>query len=109
MKLSKIDIGRAYHFVSSNEEEKKWTGIKLTDLVGKYSDIVYQYGKVSFGEETDNGEMPLTFHYDVILSADIDEQELQEDLEFKNLLGDILVDILEKQLKENSLQYVNND
>jgi len=51
----------------------------------------------------------LTFHYDVVLSNDIPEDELQEDMEFKNLLGDILVDILEKQLRDNSLQYVNND
>ena len=109
MNLSKLDIGRSYHFVSSKEEEAKWTGIKLTDLTGKYSDIVYQYGKVSLGEESDNGEMPLTFHYDVILSADIDKEELQEDMDFKTLLGDILVDIIEKQLKDNSLQYVNND
>jgi len=109
MNLSKIDIERAYAFVSSKEEGKEWTAIKLTDLVGEYSGIVYNYGKVAFGEESDSGEMPLTFHYDVVLSNDIPEEELQEDMEFKTLLGDILVDILEKQLRDNSLQYVNND
>ena len=81
----------------------------MTDLTNVYSDIVYTYGKVSLGEETEDGEMPLTFHYDVVLSNNIPPEELQEDMEFKNLLGDILVDILEKQLKDNSLQYVNND
>ena len=35
-------------------------------------------------------------------------KELQEDLKFKNLLGDILMDIMEKQLEDNSLQYVNS-
>ena len=109
MNLSKIDIERAYAFASSKEKGKEWTAIRLTDLVGKYSGILYNYGKVSFGEETDSGEMPLTFDYDVVLSNDITGEELEEDLEFKNLLGDILVDILEKQLRENSLQYVNND
>ena len=109
MNLSKPDIERAYTFVSSKEEGKQWTAIKLTDIVGEYSGIVYNYGKVSFGEESEDDEMLLTFHYDVVLSNDITEEELQEDMGFKNLLGDILVDILEKQLKDSSLQYVNND
>lgn len=109
MNFSKIDISRAYDYVSSKEENKEWTAIRLTDLTGKYSDIVYTYGKVSFGDETENGEMPLTFHYDVVLSKDIEESVLKEDIDFKNLLGDILIDILTKQIEEGNLQYVNTD
>ena len=108
MNLSKVDIERAYTYVSSKEEHE-WTHIQLTDLTREYSGIVFKYGEVSLGEETESGEMPLTFHYDVILSKDKTNEELQEDSDFKNLLGDILVDILEKQFKDNSLQYVNND
>ena len=64
---------------------------------------------LKFGKkETAKGELPLTFHYDLIYSNDMSGKELQEDLKFKNLLGDILMDIMEKQLEDNSLQYVNS-
>ena len=107
--LSRLDISRCYKFVSSEEEDNKWQGIQLLESTGEYKDIIYKYGKVKFGKkETDKGELPLTFHYDLIYSKDISGKELQEDLKFKNLLGDILMDIMEKQLEDNSLQYVNS-
>ena len=37
------------------------------------------------------------------------EEQLQEDMDFKNLIGDVLTVILERQLKEDNLQYVNTD
>ena len=107
--LSKLDISRCYKFVASEEEDNKWQGIQLLESTGEYKDIIYKYGKVEFAkEENEKGEMPLTFHYDLIYSKDISGKELQEDLNFKNLLGDILMDIMEKQLEDNSLQYVNS-
>ena len=107
--LSKLDISRCYKFVASEEEDNKWQGIQLLESTGEYKDIIYKYGKVEFAkEENEKGEMPLTFHYDLIYSKDISGKELQEDLKFKNLLGDILMDIMEKQLEDNSLQYVNS-
>ena len=107
--LSRLDISRCYKFVSSEEEDNKWQGIQLLESTGEYKDIIYKYGKVKFGKkETDKGELPLTFHYDLIYSNNMSGKELQEDLKFKNLLGDILMDIMEKQLEDNSLQYVNS-
>ena len=107
--LSRLDISRCYKFVAREEENNKWQGIQLLESTGKYKDIIYKYGKVKFGKkETAKGELPLTFHYDLIYSNDMSGKELQEDLKFKNLLGDILMDIMEKQLEDNSLQYVNS-
>ena len=99
--LSRLDISRCYKFVASEEENNKWQGIQLLESTGKYKDIIYKYGKVKFRKKgTAKGELPLTFHYDLIYSNDMSGKELQEDLKFKNLLGDILMDIMEKQLED---------
>src|SRR6056300_440858 len=109
MQLTKVDLERCFEYVSSKQEGEKWTGIKLLPTTQDYKGIIYKYGKIEFGEETESGEMPLTFHYDVIYSGKYTEQELQDDINFKNLIGDILTIILERQLKEDNLQYVNTD
>ena len=110
MTLNQIDISRSFEFVTTDKETQKWTGIKLLSVAGKYENIIYKYGKVEVGEEeTKEGDMPLTFHYDVLYSPQYTPKELQEDMEFKNLLGDILITIIESQLKEDNLEYVNTD
>ena len=109
MQMSRIDLERCFDYVSSKQEGEQWTGIKLLSTAGDYQNIIYKYGKVEFGEETESGEMPLTFHYDVIYSGSYTEEQLQEDMDFKNLIGDVLTVILERQLKEDNLQYVNTD
>ena len=110
MSLNRIDVEGCFEYVSSNHDDNKWTGIKLLPITGDYQDIIYKYGKVEFGEEeNENGDLPLTFHYDVLYSGNHTEKELQEDNNFKNLIGDVLMVILERQLKEDNLQYVNTD
>ena len=65
----------------SKFNNNKWQGIQLLESTGKYKDIIYKYGKVKFGKkETAKGELPLTFHYDLIYSNDMSGKELQEDL-----------------------------
>ena len=110
MSLNPIDISRSFEFVTTDKETQEWTGIKLLSITGKYENIIYKYGKVEIGEEeTKEGDMPLTFHYDVLYSPQYTPKELQEDMEFKNLLGDILITVIESQLKEDNLEYVNTD
>ena len=83
MSLSKVDLESCFEYVSSEHEDNKWTGIKLLPITGDYNNIIYKYGKVEFGEETESGEMPLTFHYDVLYSGNYTEKELQEDNDFR--------------------------
>ena len=95
-----------YKFVQNTTE--KWTGIGLTKLAGKYQGVVFQFGKVSFGKEEDeNGNLPLKFEWQVLDSNGLPKELMGED--FFNLIGDILYDIMEKQLEDGSLQYVNTD
>jgi len=85
-----------YVFVEKPGED--FTGIKL--ISGPYASIVLKYGNVGFrpvSEKTPDGALPMVFDYTVIenkIGADTDSQE------FINHIGDILVVLLDEQLKE---------
>jgi len=98
------NIKDRYKFVSRKEDN--WASICLTG--GRYSGIIYQYGKVSLAiEENTKGDLPLSFEYSIIDDFGIPEGELHDD--FRDLLGDILVDIMDDQLKEDNFEYVSDD
>tara|TARA_B100001564_G_scaffold216381_1_gene182201 strand:+ start:231 stop:551 length:321 start_codon:yes stop_codon:yes gene_type:complete len=91
-----------YSFVSKGED--KWASILITK--GKYTGIIYQYGRVSVAEEeNEDGNLPLSFDYNVIDFNGHEFQDLIESKEFKNTLGDILVEILDEQLDQDNLEY----
>ena len=80
----------------------------MTKEAGKYQGVVYKYGKVSFAEEEDeNGKLPLHFEWDIIDSNGLPKEMVDD--EFFNLIGDVLYDILDQQLNDGNLQYVNTD
>ena len=91
-----------YTYVSRGEDQ--WASIMITK--GKYEGIIYQYGKVSIGKhEDENGNMPLSFKYNVVDCGTLDEEMLNSSKEFKNTIGDILVEILDEQLEADNLEY----
>jgi hypothetical protein len=65
---------------------------------GKYDGVVVSYHDVSVSEpETVDGkEVPpyLSFHYDIISGVDFSGEELIDNLEFKNHIGNILMSII---------------
>ena len=84
-----------YVFVEKPGED--FTALKL--ISGPYASIVYKYGNVGFRPESEavNGQLPMVFDYTVIenkVNADTDSQE------FIDHIGDILVVLLDEQLKE---------
>jgi hypothetical protein len=91
-----------YTFVSRGKE--KWASIMLTN--GEYEGVIYQYGKVSVPEgEDENGNMPLSFKYNIVDYNGHDEEDLESSQDFKNALGDILVEILDEQLEASNFEY----
>ena len=84
-----------YVFVEKPGED--FTALKL--ISGPYASIVYKYGKVGFrpeSEKTPEGALPMVFDYTIIennIEADTDSQE------FINHIGDILVVLLDEELK----------
>ena len=86
-----------YVFVEKPGED--FTGLKL--ISGPFASIVYKYGNVGFAPESEavDGALPMRFDYTVIendIEADTDSQE------FINHLGDVLVVLLEEQMKEKN-------
>ena len=91
-----------YTYVSRGTEQ--WASIMITK--GEYEGVIYQYGRVSVAEkENEDGTMPLSFDYNVVDQNGHDKEELDSSVEFKNILGDILVDVLDEQLEAGNLEY----
>ena len=93
-----------YTFVSKRGDT--WANVCITE--GKFKDVIYNYGKVSINdkEENDDGSLPFRFEYTIIDNALLQREEFGE--EFFILIGDILVDIIDDLLKEQTLELVNN-
>lgn len=66
----------------------------------KFSGLLYKYNEVSFvGDENKDVKMTLRFTYDVLdIPPSLEGNSLneQEEIDFKNLLGDVLVHIIEQ-------------
>ena len=85
-------------YVESRSQDQTCIGIKG----GKFAGVVYKYGRVSFGKEEDeNGNLPLQFQYDIVDNNVIPREQFDD--EFFNLIGDILVVVMEEQTKHESV------
>ena len=87
-----MSIKDQYVFITNKDENMQCIGIRK----GKFEGVVYKYGKVSLGEETKDGNLPFRFEYDILDNNMIPREEFDDENFFK-LLGDILVDIIDKQ------------
>ena len=97
-----MSIKDQYVFITNKNEEMQCIGIRK----GKFEGVVYKYGKVSLGEETKDGNLPFRFEYDILDNNLIPREEFDDD-DFFKLLGDILVDIIDRQENLN-IGYTNN-
>jgi hypothetical protein len=82
-----------YKFV----EKKDTIAIQIEE--GKYKGVIYNYGKVQFNGEVDPPSM--NFQYKILKSP----PDVVEDSDFNDILGDILVDIIEEQLEQGEVVY----
>ena len=96
------DIEKKYTFVEN--KGAKWQGVGLTKEAGFFQGVVYRYGKVTPVEEDD--KLRLQFEWEILDSNGLGKEHFGDD--FFNLIGDILYDIMDEQLNDGSLQYVNN-
>ena len=97
-----MSIRDQYVFITNKDEEMQCIGIRK----GKFEGVVYRYGKVSLGEETKDGNLPFRFEYDILDNNMIPREEFNDDSFFK-LLGDILVDIIDRQ-EDLNIGYTDN-
>ena len=67
-------------------------------LIGEYKDTVFKFGKVKFEEKDE--QMYLLFAYDVLESTIAKPKKLEKDANFKNYIGDLLVEIMSQNIEE---------
>ena len=97
-----MSIKDQYVFITNKDENMQCIGIRK----GKFEGVVYKYGKVSLGEENKDGNLPFKFEYDILDNNMIPREEF-DDSNFFKLLGDILVDIIDRQ-EDLNIGYTND-
>ena len=100
------NIRDRYIFVTDKKDNWQCIGIRG----GQFDGVVYKYGKITIPkppEENIEKDLTLKFEYDILSTNNLPAEWFGE--EFFNLLGDILVDILDQRMKEGTLEYVTND
>lgn len=84
-------------FILVQNAHEELGAVKLT--LGKYEGLVYQYGKVQFVDDSPQLNFERTIRY---VPEGITKEDAEQDQELSNLMGDILVHLIEKQLAEKS-------
>ena len=100
------NIKDKYKWITNNSDETQCIG--LTPETNTFQGVIYKYTKVSIPspeEMKGKSDLPLRFEYDIVDSNNLPEEWFAE--QFNNLAGDILVDILEDQVREGKVQFAN--
>ena len=85
-------------YVFAQKGNADYSSIKLTE--GKFKDVIYHYGNVSFApEENTEGKLPMKFDY--VIDKKPDDLKL-DNQEFIDYIGDILLELLEEKLKDGT-------
>lgn len=87
--------GTDYCFIYPKDDG---TAVHIKLLEGEYKDTVFKYGKVKFEEKDEN--MYLLFAYDMIESTVSKPKKLEKDENFKNYIGNLLVEIMSGNLEQ---------
>lgn len=91
----KMTEGIDYCFIYPKDDS---TAVHIRLLDGPYKDTVFKYGKVKFEEKDE--QMYLLFAYDVLESTVNSPRKLEKDMDFKNYLGDLLVEIMSSNVEQ---------
>jgi hypothetical protein len=83
------------------------TAVHIKLLDGPYKDTTFKYGKVKFEEKDE--QMYLLFAYDVLESVVHKPKKLQKDSNFKNHIGDLLVEIMSSNLEQDIIDETGTD
>jgi hypothetical protein len=101
-----VDVKGMYEFVHAPDGDEMH--IQLPKKAGIWEGTEYRYGKVGFNpdegddEKDEDERLTLAFEYDIItVPRPLQGQDIEDEVfyAFENMLGDILVDILEKDLE----------
>lgn len=74
------------------------TQVYIELISGTFAGVIYSYGKVAVNEDVENDTASISFDYDVKESVGIEGLEENED--FKNHIGNVLVSMVMNQIEE---------
>ena len=95
---SPTDQTKNKRYIFAQRQGDDFSCIKL--LEGQYEGIIYKYDQVKFSTtENADGQKPLKFTYDIMLNPNKEDVESND---FRNYIGDILVEWVEEQLKNGT-------
>jgi len=96
--------GIDYCFIYPKNDD---ASVHLKFLTGPYKDTIFKYGKVKFKEEND--QVYLLFAYDVLESPVMKPKKLEKDSDFKNYIGDLLVQLMSGNLEQDIIDETGTD
>ena len=88
------NIDYSYIYPASDE-----SGVHIKLLTGDFKDTIFKYGHVSFDEKDDQGY--LHFDYNVLQSTVMKPKKLEKNEDFKDCIGNLLVEIISNRLMES--------
>ena len=88
-------------YIFAQRDVDDYSCVKLTEA--PFNDIIFAYTNVQFAsEENADGRLPLKFTYDIKKNPnDVDTTTT----EFRNYIGDILIEVMEEQLENGNIQF----
>jgi|SRR6056300_1386484 hypothetical protein len=87
-------------YIFAQKQGDDFSCIKL--LEGDYEGIIYKYNNIKFSEtENEVGQIPLKFTYDIMVNPNKKDIESND---FRNYIGDILIECVEEQLENGTLK-----
>ena len=103
MSMQKINsltgLNKTYKFVQKPDDD--FACIQL--LGGDYDGVVYKHNNIKFAPEPDaNDEIPLKFDYDILVNPNQAKVDTEE---FMNHIGDILLEVIQYQLDNNTIKF----
>lgn len=100
----KMTEGIDYCFIYPKNDN---TAVNIKLLQGPYKDTIFRYGKVKFKEE--EGQIYLLFAYDVLESPVEKPSKLEKDNDFKNHIGDLLVELMSNNIEQEIVDETGTD
>jgi len=98
---SHTDKTKIRRYTFAQKEGTDYSCIKLTE--GKFKDVIYHYGRVAFAPESEqlpDGKLPMKFDYTI--DKNPNDQDLLDNSEFIDYIGDILLELLEEKIKDGT-------
>ena len=96
---SPTDQTKNKRYAFAQRQGDDFSCIKIMD--GQYEGIIYKYNQVKISEtENADGQLPLKFTYDIM--ANPNKEDIKS-TDFRNYIGDILVEVMEEQLKDGKI------